>query len=197
MFSFFSKNATNVTNHYIDWSRIGNLLRSGNHRYSTEEILTRSAIVSFTAASAFLGHYFNDSEKTNYSDKSAALVCGLVGFIVSHAFVIAPLIKKRCDISRQCGIIKNDITRKLSLTENKPFASLIIAVIDRINTLSLGDEKQTRASETWGRRLSLLTQVQESFSLNQDEFPMFWMGSIDSLMEKLSNNRSNQYYRPR
>lgn len=194
MFSFFSPKLTTLSNHYVDWSRIGSLLRSGNHRYSTQEILTRGAIVSFTAASAFLGYYVNQSKKTGYSGASAALTAGLAGFVISHAFVIAPLIKKRLEISNKCTAKKNEILTKLPLINNKSIEALVVGVIDHIGKFSLSDKEHHRASETWGKRLSLLTQVNDSFLLPREEFSTFWTGNIDSMMEKFLTPTENQRY---
>jgi hypothetical protein len=193
MVGFFSNRLTAATHHYIDWSRVGNLVRSGSHRYSSQEIMTRGAIVSVTGVSAFLGYVLNDSQKTNCTATSAVLICGFVGFVLSHTFVIAPLIKKRCEMSREFSQLRNEIVEKLRVYEKEPFALFITQVIDHISNLSLSDGKQARASETWGRRLALLTQVSESFELEQDEFILFWYGSKDEIMGKLTSSRGNQY----
>lgn len=80
MFGFFSKNLTEYSNHYLDWSRIGELVSSGVHRYSTNEMIARGKIIASTAISGFLAAYLNDKEKTNCSDFTAGIVAGILGF---------------------------------------------------------------------------------------------------------------------
>lgn len=54
---------TEKSKHYLDWSRTGELLFSGNHRYSSEELLVRGFIVFPIAASAYLGATRNNEKE--------------------------------------------------------------------------------------------------------------------------------------
>ncbi|OAI49586.1 hypothetical protein AYO45_02200 [Gammaproteobacteria bacterium SCGC AG-212-F23] len=191
MFGHYFQRLTHLTRHYIDWSRIGNLLKSGKHRYSTDEIITRGAIISFTAISAVLGNYFNNSKKTGYSDTSATLICGTIGFLLSHSYVIIPLIKKRCKVSAECNRIKYEISLNITSLKDNPLSPFIKSTVLKIMSLSMSDKEHARASETWGRRLTLLTRVNESFLLQQSEFEKFWTENPERIIEKLSSTPPN------
>jgi hypothetical protein len=164
MFSFFSHKFSNtltqISNHYIDWSRIGSLVTS-NHRYSLEELLTRSAIITATGVSAFLGYqYSNNTDENNYSSLTLTLAAGTLGFFVSHTIVIAPLIYKRYKINQQCQELIADM--KTLDNAMKETNDKLRNTINSIMQLSLADEKRSNASLTWGHRRTLLKNLKEN-----------------------------------
>src|SRR5690606_38657383 len=97
MFRFFhdEPNQLNLANtltalsgHYVDWSRVGELIKSGAHRYTSKELITRGLIVSCTAVSAYLGNYSNNEELTHCSNLAVSSAAGMIGFTLSHTVVI-------------------------------------------------------------------------------------------------------------
>lgn len=186
MFASFSNTLTKMTNHYIDWSRVGNLVRSGTHRYSTQELVTRGSILAATAVSAFLGAYYNDEETTNRSDGMAALAAGLAGFVLSHTLVIASLIKKRCDASAECNKQIREINVILERINTPNVSAAVKAVIDHIQTMSLSNNNHSNASATWGRRLALLTRVKELLLSPEGSKEEYWNGGLMTIMNKIT-----------
>lgn len=187
MFRSISKNLTEYCNHYVDWSRIGELLHSGKHRYSKSELLVRGAIIASTAISAFLGAYLNDEEKTGYSDGSATLAAGIAGFVLSHTVVIVPILKKRYDMSSDCKKFANEITLKM---ENHPKLSsasrqAINSLVTHISKISLSDEKHGKASQTWGKRKKILSLLNEKLDdINLDEG--IWLQDPEVVLKQLT-----------
>lgn len=188
MLGFFSKKLTEYSNHYLDWSRVGELIHSGVHRYSTDEIKARAKIIAATAISGFLGAYFNDSEKTHCSDLSAVLVAGILGFTLSHYFALKPLIAKRRKMSQECDLLIRDI---LQSTKDSASKILLETVVDHIMKLSLSDDKHGRASQTWGKRLQLLTKLKLKLTEDQQLNVGFWQNDADSIIQKLDSNSLN------
>ena len=169
MFGFFSKKLTEYSKHYLDWSRIGELLKSGKHRYNKDELLIRGAIVATSAAAGFLAVSFNDVEKTKCSDLTVGLAAILLSFTLSHAIVIYPLVKKRYKMQQDCANLIDEIRSKTSnrvppITENEN--KVLQSLIEKISNLSLSDEQQARASQTWGMRKRLLGMINETVNEN-------------------------------
>ena|SRR3990167_6849624 len=164
MFGHMHKPLTEYSNHYVDWSRVGELLGSGAHRYSHDELLVRGGIIAFTAASAMLGAYLNDETKTGYGGLAIVVASGLLGFFVSHAVAIYPLVSKRMAMRQECDNIEASIHRKIdemSASLSSDDRQLIQAVIDRIKTFSLTTDQRGNASQTWGTRKRLLGNFAE------------------------------------
>lgn len=162
MFSYglFAKKATEWTNHYLDISRIGELLRT-NHHYSRDEIKDRAIIIASIAVSGFLGAYFNNKEKTNCSSLTMGLAGAGFGFVASHLVVILPLIQKRRAMKKQCDEIISRImeeTNVLDIQTTKKIAELCKYITQEF---SLSDDKHGRASQTWGKRISLLLRLEK------------------------------------
>src|SRR5258708_3519083 len=113
MFRLFQQKLTDYSDHYLDGSRIGSrigsLPTSGNHQYSARDIATRGVIIACTAIPVFLGAHLNDEKKTGCSDTTIAIASGLLGFVISHAVVIYPLIQKRWEMSRECIKLTDEI----------------------------------------------------------------------------------------
>ncbi|MDR3477273.1 MAG: hypothetical protein P4M14_04505 [Gammaproteobacteria bacterium] len=186
MFGFFSKKMTEHSHHYLDWSRVGELLRVGNHRYSQDEIIMRGGIIACTALSAFLAGYFNNPEKTNCSTSTLSIIGGVFGFTLSHAIVIYPLIKKRREMSTDCHNTVNAIHKM-----DMPHQEKIQAVITHILNLSLSNDKHSNASQTWGRRKYLLNKLHEQ--LKDQQTPLdFNYDSIEEIVAKLNADRNTQ-----
>lgn len=157
MFGFFNR-LTYASNNYIDWSRIGELIKSGKHKYSNEEILTRSAIVATTALSGYLAMYFND--KSYCSNVTMAIAGGTLGFIVSHSIVIVPLVYKRYKASQECNELAAQI--KVQGSDFKSHTQETIQeTIHSILNLSMATTERSNASMTWGHRKMLLKRFHQ------------------------------------
>jgi hypothetical protein len=179
MFRFYAKKLTESSNHYLDWSRIGELVQAGNHRYSKDEVITRGGIIAFTAVAAFLGYLLNDSEKTNCSDVQMSVALGVSGFILSHAVVIYPLVQKRLELSKDCALLSNEIIQKLEknvVNMSSECKAKVQEELLRIKNLSLSNEDHGKASQTWGRRRRLLSEINEKL-LPEKFNEADWVGS--------------------
>ncbi|WP_131782566.1 hypothetical protein [Legionella gresilensis] len=174
---FFSvKSAQTLTessNYLIDWSRVGELLRQGTHRYSWHELIQRGVILVSIGAGGYAGY--------NYSNQSSSFMSGLysmsgcfVGFVVSHLIVIAPLIYKRYQLSQECADKQKIILDSLQELKihspnqdiNNSLIDLISAHIQTIMTMSFSTGSRANASLTWGRRRTMLTNLADK--LKQD-----------------------------
>jgi hypothetical protein len=187
MFGKYQKRLTEVSNHYIDWSRIGELAASGTHRYSRDEIIVRAKIFAYTAAAGLLGAYLNNDEKTGCSKLIMGLIGGLFGFIGSHAFLaIIPLIQKRQAMRHECEELEAAIKTKMD-NMNPPLGYMtkqtIDAVIESIKTLSLSNEHRGNASLTWGRRKNLLNNL--LCCLDEPVALDFWNQEPGAILEEL------------
>ncbi|STX52792.1 Uncharacterised protein [Legionella busanensis] len=203
---FFSAKAaqslTEWSNFYIDWSRVGELLRQGTHRYTRQELIQRGIILISIGAGGYTGY--------NYNNQNSSLMSGLysmsgcfVGFVVSHLVVIAPLIYKRYQLSQECAdkqkIILDSLQELKSHSPNQEIANNLIGLIathvQTIMTMNLSTESRANASLTWGRRRSLLTNL--ATKLNDDidilnnnsdfieEMQQFWSKDTNALVEEL------------
>lgn len=168
MFGLFTKKLTEYSNHYIDWSRAAELIQAGNHRYSKEEIVARGGIIALTAVSAYLGAEVNNPEKTNCSATTMAIILGVFGAFVSHHIIaVRPLYRKRLEISKDCKRLSNEIIQKLENNEvkmNSACKASIQEELHRIESLSLSNTKHGNASQTWGRRKRLLSELNEKLT---------------------------------
>jgi hypothetical protein len=184
MFRLFSKSLTERTHHYIDWSRIGNLVASGNHRYGAQELLVRASIIACIATSAYVAAHFNNEEKTGCSTLVAAIAGGAFGFVASHTVVIYPLVKKRCDMSKECKQLVAEIEEKIhSLPSSEQnFKVMIDAVLEKIQVMSLSDDVHAKASQTWGKRKTLLLMVCEKLNAYDSKD---WQGNVDTITATL------------
>lgn len=158
MFGHVYKRATEWSNHYLDWSRFGELLVSDHHKYSRDEILIRGVMIGCGTVSAMLGYYYNDKEKTQCADLTFAVISGFVGFTISHIIAISPLILKRLQMQWACDDYIAQIHTKLDKKVPPVSAeglAIVKGVIDKIYALSLSNDKHANASLTWGERKRL------------------------------------------
>ncbi len=191
MFGLFEKKLTENSNHFLDWSRIGELFGSGTHRYSLKELTARAFVIGCTATFSYLSASLNDEKKTGCSYLTMLIAGGVVGFVFSHLIVISPLILKRYNMSQECSQMVDEIrslfnNAVLKNSENRK--QLINDVIEHILKISLSDEKHARASETWGNRIKLLSRVKLSLVATDEDIIKFWgeKESVESILEKLS-----------
>lgn len=168
MFGFFTKKLTEYSNHYIDWSRAAELIQAGNHRYSIDELKARGSILALTAVSAYLGAEVNDPEKTNCSATTMAIILGVFGAVLSHHIIaVRPLYRKRFEISKDCKRLSDEIICKLENNAVKMSSACKASIekeLHRIENLSLSNEKHGNASQTWGRRKRLLSELNEKLT---------------------------------
>lgn len=183
---------TEVSRHYVDWSRIGELFQSGTHHYTVDQLVTRGVIIGFTAASSFLGYYLNDEEQTHCSNLTVSIAVGFLGFTLSHAVVIYPLIKKRWEMSAECSKLKSEI-ENYAAEINFPFRENLDKAIKEIMKLSLTDDKAGRASQTWGKRLRLLNTLLETLKSDSERMPSkeFWQRDTKDILGSLNDSSYN------
>ncbi len=162
MFGHTFKVLTEASNHYVDFSRAGELVASKTHRYNQSEILTRGAMGVFAIAAAIVGGYLNNSEKTGRSDLTIAAACGILGLAIAHIPIIYPLIKKRFDMSVDCDEIAARIHAKLDACHaSQELRDDVDQQIQAILCKSLSNDEHANASLTWGTRKSMLTQLEQ------------------------------------
>lgn len=193
MFSFFSRKLTDLSNHYVDWTRVGELLASGRHRYSAYEIAVRGAVVAATAVSGFLGAHYNDEEKTHCSTTTAAIASAVLGFIVSHTIVIVPLIMKRYQMSQSCAKLVIAIQEKLSILNDMDTDTCKL-ISDTVANICVKSE--IKASATWGMRKRLLNAVLVSISGNEADIYAVWYGNADDMIKRLDAGNMLPVNRP-
>ena len=192
MFGHVYKWLTEASNHYVDWSRVGELLASSTHRYSRDELKVRGGIAACAVASGLVGAYLNDEEKTHYADLTLAMASGLLGFVVSHVVVIYPLIKKRIDMRNTCVALVEKIGRQvedLDVDVRELCRASVNEVIQSIDTLSLSNDKRANASLTWGARKTLFRRLSDKLA-EEDYDARFWQQSPANIMAKLSANNT-------
>ncbi len=169
MFRLFTKKLTEYSNHYIDWSRAAELVLSGDHHYSKDEIIVRGKIIVLTAVSAYVGASLNESNKTHCSNVSMAMISAVLGFIFWHAIIaVYPLYYKRRELKKDCDRLIQEINKKLD--DNLMHISqaskdnIKQIILKEIMKLSLSDQNHGNASKTWGRRQSLLFELNDRLS---------------------------------
>lgn len=181
MFGRLAKPMTEGSGHFLDWSRTGELLLSASHRYSRDELLARGFIVACIAVTAYLGATQNDEEKTHCSSTTAAIMLGFLGFVVSHAIVLIPLVQKRREMSAECNQladqIKQQVRADVCLTD-------VSKLVNHVLKLSLSTEQHGNASLTWGTRKRLLQCVKDRLDEGQKD-PSFWQGDISDVLERV------------
>lgn len=190
MFNYFLNRATAATNNTIDFSRSADLIRSGQHSYTTEQMLVRGAMILTTATAGFLGAFLNDESKTNYSSITMSLVCGTIGLVLSHGFVIAPLVKKRMQMQRDCDAFVKEIkTLSAEKSEYRNIEGIIKAILD----LSMAKNNKSNASLTLGRHKSLLQRLKDKIKNNDDTLSVMLVNSSPAaVLSYLKNNGTNE-----
>jgi len=192
MFQFFSNKMTELSDHYLDWSRVAILARSGNHVYSRDELMMRGRIAGATLASAFLGAYLNDSEYTYCGNLTMAIMTGAVGLAAAHLYE-SPSFHKRLWLSRECDSLKTDIAKQVGslCSESGCFENLqekVEQVVSAIMQISLSEGANGNATQTWGRRRFLLTKARENLDKTADEVRAFWLeGDVEEVLDKLDD----------
>lgn len=187
MFGRLTKELTEYSNHYIDWSRVGELVGSGRHRYSRDELLVRAGIILSTVISGFLGVYFNDEENTHCSSLTMGIISSLAGFTISHAIVLYPLVSKRWAMSRECDDLVDQVEEKLNDDEyDENSKNRVCAIISTIRQHSLSTDEHGNASLTWGWRKRLLNNLLEYITQNGSDAAR-WSLDDGAVIETLDN----------
>lgn len=132
-----------MSNYLIDWSRVGELIKSGRHKYTLGEIVPRMFIGICTCLPISI-----------YGFSPYTIVSSITVFIVSHLIVISPLMKKRNDMKKDCDnlikMIKNDWCK---CSDNK--------LCDTCYKISIimTDNDNMRSSTVWGSRRRKLNEL--------------------------------------
>ncbi len=169
---FPSKTANTLTaqsQYYLDWSRVGGLIASGQHRYTWQQLAQRGLVVAAMAYGAYEGYHYAGEEESGFTSSLYSMAGCFVGFVVSHIAVIVPLIYKRHQMSQHCHAAEKTILSLLNelqeIGQNSEHISAltqqIALIVDATMSLNLSDDKQARASQTWGRRKALMDNIVE------------------------------------
>ncbi|WP_133128685.1 hypothetical protein [Legionella nagasakiensis] len=174
---FFSSETANALtarfHHLVDWSRVGELLASGRHRYTTRQLIERGVIIAAMGAGVCAGYNMADSGFGLGSTLYSMAGC-FIGFVASHAVVILPLIHKRYQMSQACSAAQKRILSLLQeinhLDGDREKVSELVRTISRVvaetMTLNLSDEQHARASQTWGARRALMEKISDKLSVD-------------------------------
>ena len=156
----------------IDFSRVGELLVSGTHRYSCKEIIQRGFIFGSTALSAYLGSSAYCTTFLDVSSISGATILGGMGFFLSHTLVIYPLIAKRLKMQQECQEHQRYILNDLRIfferhplftsKRQKELTSQVQSFIEEVMKSECASSTKARSSQTWGIRKRLLRSIRES-----------------------------------
>jgi hypothetical protein len=162
------------TGNYVDWNRVGELLRSGRHVYSWEELKVRSLIVIGSISGTIVGanllkHTINKSW-IRYG------VSGILSFGIVHALAIDKLILKRARVKDKilnlCDEIK-DLASSLDPSKNKVIMELVQEVL-------LVEAKNNASSMTLGLRKRLLRHLLDELKQGKYELSLDDLYQLDS-----------------
>jgi hypothetical protein len=160
--SYYANKLTEYSSHFLDWSRVGELLAATQHRYTPQQILARGSMFTVVAISAALGKYFNQADQTGYSDLAVAAASAFVSFATIHTIALVPIVQKRCRMSRECQTLAIEINDLLDGNNfSDDYKNKIKGEIFKISELSLSDEQHSRASQTWGQRKRLMSELRD------------------------------------
>lgn len=178
MFGRHGKTLTEASRHYLDWSRTAELLLSATHRYSADEIIARGFILICTVVPAYLASKRSEQRSASIA---LSLAAGFTGFSISHMLVLIPLIKKRRAMKLECDALIENIKKQPNFIKAD---AKLTEVVQAIMSHSLSDDKHGRASQTWGERRGLLTNLLAE--LTQSRFdPSFWEGEAKDIVKSL------------
>lgn len=164
-FTSFAKWLNKKSTYLIDWTRVGELLRSGNHKYSFQEIIPRIFIIICTIMPIILHKAFTKT----------SIFQSFITFVISHGIVILPLILKRNYIKNQCyatiKIIKQkhcdcdcDCEATIPMSDfnslnNSNDPNKLCKVCTSIKIIMTDVAKNEKSSATWGMRYRNLQAI--------------------------------------
>ena|SRR3990167_7664761 len=194
--SSLSNQLTSWSEHYIDWSRVGELLNSGHHHYSIKELAERGLIIASMGYGTYYGYHYSEDLDASFKPYLYSMAGCFIGFVISHTAVIAPLILKRTQMSAQCFELQTQMfhhLQSLKVIDNDKINLLIEKISTLIAstiTLNLSDDKHARASQTWGRRLSLMRHIAEKLKKDVETFSQ--SESNDAILNQLMTYWSDE-----
>ena len=146
------------TANVVDWNRVGELLKSGKHRYSSTEIGIRLAIITGTLTGTyFLGWRLNALGFNRFNSYFSSF---LFSSIVCHSLAIWGLIEKRLSIKDDIHKIVQELNedmKKLNERDQKDFQMKI----DNIFKL---EANYNASSATLGMRKRLLLELKTYYN---------------------------------
>lgn len=137
-----------LTDYLIDWTRVGELLRSGTHRYSYDEMIQRGFIIILTLSPVMYYREFS----------LFVLELVMICFFVSHLFIISPLIIKRWLCKMECNKLIAKIKSADCVCTNNS-GNIWCEVCVKIHRIMESSVPNGKASATWGRRKRLLKDM--------------------------------------
>ena len=141
-------------NYFIDFTRIGELVRSGRHRYSLKEIIVRFIIVTATLSTFAYQRCINP----------IVIMQSILCFSISHGIIILPLIMKRYHTYLFCTNTIKELKRTQCKCHELPKESEVqlCEICSKINTIMDAAATNDKASSTWGMRKRLLVELKMS-----------------------------------
>ena len=98
-----------------------------------------------------------DSCENDPSQKFAVFCGGVLGFVVSHAYVLAPIVHKRIQAKNACSAAQKEILA--TLTKQPKLSMAVTQLMNKIMRISYSKNENGNASRTWGRRKALMTSM--------------------------------------
>lgn len=145
-FHSLAKYLNKISNYMLDWTRVGELLRSGQHHYSLSELIPRIFIGVFIIAPIVI------HRTITWESSLQSLLC----FVISHTIVISYLILKRYKMKSDCDeIIKSIKIKHCKCNYNNQKNRCQVCIkID-----SIFSNVTTKSSAVWGYRKRKLTKL--------------------------------------
>lgn len=143
MFHFIAKHLNRLSNYLIDWSRVGELLRSGRHRYSMTELIPRGFVATCIIMPLII------QREISWSILFQMFIC----FVVSHTIVIAHLIWKRYKTKSDCDCL-SEMIKKTYCRCNETEKCNPCGKLD-----SIYSNVTLKSSAMWGYRKRKLTKL--------------------------------------
>lgn len=152
----------------IDWTRVGELLRSGSHRYSFNELVPRFFVASITLSPLMY--------RLNIDLRVAGEM--FLCFTISHLIVISPLVAKRWRCREECKQLILEIkTRRCKCRSTIESIDKTLYSIDTVCTectvcrdikrIMESKALRDKASATWGQRKRMLQELLEHELINE------------------------------
>ena len=188
--SMVANELTKKSSYLLDWSRVGELVASGGHKYTQRELAQRAFILGVITYGGYVGSRYGQAN--GFFKKGFYSLAGcFVGFVVSHAVVIVPLVIKRQQIKAACDELQTqslEIIKRVEISyqNHSKIVDLVVKMkntIQSMMTLNLSDEEHARASQTLGSRLRLMEGVVAR--LTADETALSQAVDKDTVLKEL------------
>ena len=186
--------ATEKTGHYVDWSRTAERLREASSQgfnYTRAQINVRAAMWVCMIGGAAYGAYTSEEDATASNRLLRAGVGFLTMFVITHAVVVGPRIKRTYERKQetkanleQCWTLFNASTMKSDPAMKAHLTALVLG----IQTISLTTKHKGRAAGTVLAQLRASKSLLASFN---DSTQSLKDVRLDDLTEKTGSSISD------